>query len=151
MVAQVGNSNASNVGPTVTIKPWSSNNGTVIYDQPNIENGYVSKMNGNGNVTSNMINYRQKENQKTQTGTAVYIDGANKATNGTMKEDNNINVLLVGNSHSPTKNSQTDTHNRKPSISLNPEFGTRKPDDDLNHDNPSNWSNGTCATSDLLF
>lgn len=155
--------------PRVTIDHWSANNGSVIYAQTNaLKNG--SRSNENGSNISNHMDAngrQQKESQLSRSHNLIHQNGTTTIVNGgqqqmptmipitTNMEFNNRSpqnqdnlIRSLNNISSPTKNHILDIHcNGKSTTAINNHSG----EPDLNHSSSTNWSNGTCKTSDLLF
>lgn len=166
--------------PRVTIEHWSANNGSIIYAQPNaLKNGFNSNTNGISSSSSNGGRLNFKKQQVTRvhnTNDPIEIDGysdggttINSAQTQmpTMAPINNgeLNIRsTVQNQDNPFNgfhsknnnlNSQPNGHLLETS-SYNGKSTANNSNlthlgEDLNNSSSTNWSNGTCKTSDLLF
>lgn len=162
--------------PRITIEHWSANNGSIIYAQPSsLKNGFNSYT--NGFCERNKLDFRkqQEESQtsrvngttdqteidscpsgapvngaRMQIPTMLPLNARELRNKSPQNQDSHINGLHSRkNLISPPNNHLHDPQYNAKSMTDNPiqsHLG-----EDLNHSSSTNWSNGTCRTSDLLF
>lgn len=146
------------------IDQWSANNGSVIYAQSNtIKNNFMTTAT-NGNEQP-LAGGRPKESQvnfKISSMSSVYLNnrtviaghepnvsstnlgGQKQLENGASNTFHNSNSEIV-----PTNHHQSSQINGKSINGTIPAIQNQEKD--LSHVSSNKWSNGTCATSDLLF
>lgn len=165
--------------PRVIIEHWSANNGSIIYAQPSaLKNGFNSNTNGISS-NNNRLNFKKQQQvyRAHNTNDPIDVDGCSNGgktmssaqiqmptmepinsgelnnKSAVQSQDNPFNGFHSKNNNHLNSQSnghllETSSYNGKSMANNSNQIHLGE---DLNHSSSTNWSNGTCKTSDLLF